>query len=77
MWTMFCTEQMCGPEFCGSRVPRMLLLVGEVSGKSVGFGTRETQVCILALTLASWVCLTFEKSYISWRLCREGGTIIL
>lgn len=69
---MFCTEQIRSPEFCGSRVPRTPLLVGRESGKSVGFGTREIQVGILVLTLASWVCLTFEKSYISWSLCKVG-----
>lgn len=37
----------------------------------------ETQVPILVLTFASGVCLTFEKSYISWNLCKEGETYLI
>ncbi|XP_032205031.1 uncharacterized protein LOC116594149 isoform X3 [Mustela erminea] len=41
VWTMFCTEQICSPEFCASRFPRTLFLVLRGSAKSVGFGTRD------------------------------------
>ncbi|XP_047596026.1 maestro heat-like repeat-containing protein family member 1 isoform X4 [Lutra lutra] len=41
VWTMFCTEQICSPEFCASRFPRTLFLVLRGLGKSMGFGTRD------------------------------------
>ena len=68
IWVMLGTEQICSPEFCGSRIPRMTPApsYGQRIREECGFWKQTDQFCILTLTLASCVCLTFGKSFIFW-----------